>query len=175
MDDDELRFAALDRNAQGDDALSRMAGVQAPSKRGRKGRTKVRASIALVGEETEISLVSDCSGLEQSLNKTGVLGPGVYQASAIAELEGDGRARAPIILAHRHELASETSRQPGDHRPPGSTRADAGLRVRAEIDRSSYPKGVVVTDDQMNKARLQPHQFHGEWNNTIRPKRTQRK
>ena len=54
--------------------------------------TRVRANIALVGEETAISLASDYSGQEQSLNKTGLLAPGVYEASAVAELEGDGRA-----------------------------------------------------------------------------------
>jgi len=54
----------------------------------------------------------------------------------------------------------------------GSTRTDTGLRVRAEIDRNSYPKGVAVSDDQMAKVRLQPHRFHGEWNYTIRPKRS---
>jgi len=53
----------------------------------------------------------------------------------------------------------------------GSTRTGAGLRVRSEIDRNSYPMGVVVTDDQMSQVQLQPHRFHGEWNYTIRPKR----
>jgi len=53
-----------------------------------------------------------------------------------------------------------------------STKTAAGLRVRSEIDHASYPKSVVVTDDQMARVRLQPHQFHGEWNYTIRPKRT---
>jgi hypothetical protein len=52
----------------------------------------------------------------------------------------------------------------------GSTRTDAGLRVRSEIDRNAYPQGVILTDDQMAKVRLQPHRFHGEWNYTIRPK-----
>jgi DDE family transposase len=53
----------------------------------------------------------------------------------------------------------------------GSTRTGAGLRVRSEIDRNSYPMGVVVTADQMSQVQLQPHRFHGEWNYTIRPKR----
>lgn len=56
----------------------------------------------------------------------------------------------------------------------GSTRTDTGLRVRAEIDRNSYPKGVAVTDDQMAKVQLKPHRFHGGWNYTIRPKRIKR-
>ena len=53
----------------------------------------------------------------------------------------------------------------------GSTRTAAGLRVRSEIDRNRYPQGVVVTDDQMAKIRLQPHRFQGLWNYTIAPKR----
>jgi len=53
-----------------------------------------------------------------------------------------------------------------------STRTATGLRIRSEIDRRSYPKGVVVSDDQMAKVKLLPHRFHGEWNYTIVPKRT---
>ncbi len=55
-----------------------------------------------------------------------------------------------------------------------STRTAAGLRVRSEIDRTTYPKGVAVTDAQMATVHLQPHRFHGEWNYTIRPKRARR-
>jgi hypothetical protein len=53
-----------------------------------------------------------------------------------------------------------------------ATRTTTGLRVRAEVDRRRYPGGVVVTDAQMAQVRLQPHRFHGEWNYTIRPKRS---
>lgn len=52
-----------------------------------------------------------------------------------------------------------------------STRTAAGLRVRSEIDRGSYPQGVVVTDEQLAQVHLQAHRFHGEWNYTLRPKR----
>jgi hypothetical protein len=52
-----------------------------------------------------------------------------------------------------------------------STRTAAGLRIRSEIDRGSYPQGVVVTDEQMAQVHLQPHRFHGEWNYTLRPTR----
>ena len=51
----------------------------------------------------------------------------------------------------------------------GSTRTDAGLRVRSEIDRRRYPSGVAVTADQMKQIRLRRHRFHGDWNYTIRP------
>jgi DDE family transposase len=51
----------------------------------------------------------------------------------------------------------------------GSTHSRSGLRVRSEIDRGRYPGGVTVTDAQMAMVRLMRHQFHGDWNYTIRP------
>lgn len=51
----------------------------------------------------------------------------------------------------------------------GSTTTTAGLRVRSEIDHGSYPKGIVVTDEQMAQINLERHPFHGDWNYTIRP------
>jgi len=53
-----------------------------------------------------------------------------------------------------------------------STRTASGLRIRSEIDRSSYPKSVALTDEQMSRVHLRPHRFHGAWNYTIRPKRS---
>ena len=52
-----------------------------------------------------------------------------------------------------------------------STTTQSGLRVRSEIDRGHYPKGVVVTDQQMVHINLKRHSFHGDWNYTIRPRR----
>ena len=52
----------------------------------------------------------------------------------------------------------------------GSTTTKAGLRVRTEIDPTRYPKGAVVTDQQMARIDLDHHQFHGDWNYTIHPK-----
>ena len=51
-----------------------------------------------------------------------------------------------------------------------STRSDAGLRVRSEIDQRVYPAGVSVTDEQMNKITIRRHRFHGDWNYTIQPR-----
>lgn len=51
----------------------------------------------------------------------------------------------------------------------GSTTTASGLRVRSEINQGRYPKGVVITDEQMAALNLQPHSFHGDWNYTIRP------
>jgi hypothetical protein len=51
----------------------------------------------------------------------------------------------------------------------GSTHSEAGLHVRAELDRGPYPAGVSVTDAQMATIRLERHRFHGDWNYTISP------
>jgi hypothetical protein len=51
----------------------------------------------------------------------------------------------------------------------GSTHSEAGLHVRAELDRGAYPAGVTVTDTQMATIRLERHRFHGDWNYTIHP------
>ncbi len=51
----------------------------------------------------------------------------------------------------------------------GSTHSEAGLHVRAELDRGQYPAGVAVTDAQMATVRLERHRFHGDWNYTIHP------
>ena len=50
-----------------------------------------------------------------------------------------------------------------------STKSDTGLRVRCELDKRTYPKGVKVTDEQMKELKIKPNAFHGEWNYTIRP------
>jgi hypothetical protein len=54
----------------------------------------------------------------------------------------------------------------------GHTRTTAGLRVRAKLDPTTYPTGVVVTRAEMNGLSLHPHDFHGEWNYELRPRRT---
>ena len=53
----------------------------------------------------------------------------------------------------------------------GATRTAAGLRVRCELDRGTYPKGQDITDAQMATLTLAPHRFHGDWNYTIQPTR----
>jgi hypothetical protein len=45
-----------------------------------------------------------------------------------------------------------------------------GLAVHAEIDRTSYPPGTKVSNEEMSQLRLEPAAFHGEWNYTIRPR-----
>src|SRR5215469_5363007 len=50
-----------------------------------------------------------------------------------------------------------------------ATTTDAGLTVRAELDRNKYPKGVKVSDAQLSAVNLTRHTFHGDWNYTIKP------
>jgi len=44
-----------------------------------------------------------------------------------------------------------------------------GLKVRAELDSSHYPKGIKVTDDELNAIQIERDEFHGEWNYSILP------
>ena len=48
-----------------------------------------------------------------------------------------------------------------------ATTTDTGLKVRAELDENKYPKGVKVSDVQINAINLSRHSFHGDWNYTI--------
>lgn len=57
----------------------------------------------------------------------------------------------------------------------GSTRTTTGLTVHCELDKNTYPKGVVVSDEQVAQIQLKPDDFHGEWNYEIRPRAEMRK
>lgn len=50
-----------------------------------------------------------------------------------------------------------------------STTTSTGLLVHAELDTNDYPKGLAVSDEEMAGIRLEPEDFHGEWNYRIRP------
>ena len=52
----------------------------------------------------------------------------------------------------------------------GQTTTRTGLTVRYVLDRRHYPKAVKVSDEQMQRIRLKPEPFHGEWNYAIQPK-----
>ncbi|MGH2728473.1 MAG: ISAzo13 family transposase [Actinomycetota bacterium] len=53
----------------------------------------------------------------------------------------------------------------------GATRTRTGLRVRAELDTGTYPKGREVSDAQMAKIDLRPDAFHSDWNYSITPRK----
>jgi hypothetical protein len=50
-----------------------------------------------------------------------------------------------------------------------STTTRTGLKIEAELDLNVYPKGIQVTDEELNRVRIQRAEFHGEWNYTILP------
>ena len=49
------------------------------------------------------------------------------------------------------------------------TTTRTGLRIQAELDTNVYPKGIQVTDKELEKVQIQKADFHGEWNYTILP------
>ncbi len=49
------------------------------------------------------------------------------------------------------------------------TTTATGLQVRAELDKHKYVPKEKVTPEQMDRVRLKPAAFHGEWNYTIVP------
>lgn len=51
------------------------------------------------------------------------------------------------------------------------TATRTGLKIRAELDRGSYPTGIAVPDAQFATINLKRADFHGDWNYTILPKR----
>jgi len=51
----------------------------------------------------------------------------------------------------------------------GATRTTTGLKIRCQLDRTVYPPGIEVTDQQMASIALERSDFHGDWNYTIWP------
>jgi len=51
----------------------------------------------------------------------------------------------------------------------GKTFTRNGLRVKAKLDRRKYPTKVKVSNEEMERVKLKPHTFHGEWNYSISP------
>jgi hypothetical protein len=50
-----------------------------------------------------------------------------------------------------------------------ATTTATGLTVRAELDPGSYPAGVKVSDAEMDALPITRHDWHGDWNYTLRP------
>jgi len=51
----------------------------------------------------------------------------------------------------------------------GATKTEEGLKIRCELDTNNYPKGIKVSDAQLETVKLKKHKFHGDWNYTIHP------
>ena len=52
-----------------------------------------------------------------------------------------------------------------------NTTTQAGLKIRAELDRGNYPIGIKITDAELSALNLKLGQFHGEWNYALLPTR----
>jgi hypothetical protein len=51
------------------------------------------------------------------------------------------------------------------------TTTRAGLTVKVRLDHRKYKRGIKISKKEMEAINLQPHDFHGEWNYTITPKK----
>lgn len=51
-----------------------------------------------------------------------------------------------------------------------ATKTKTGLKVYAVLDKRKYKLKKKVTDEKMAAIKLEPHEFHGEWNYAIKPK-----
>ena len=51
-----------------------------------------------------------------------------------------------------------------------ATTTEQGLKVRCKADHYNYERGVKVSDEEFAALNLTCHDFHGEWNYTIRPR-----
>lgn len=49
-----------------------------------------------------------------------------------------------------------------------STKTNKGLKVKAKLDARLYPDKIKVSDEALKNVNLKKHQFHGEWNYTIK-------
>ena len=52
-----------------------------------------------------------------------------------------------------------------------ATTTETGLTVRCELDPAVYPKGVTVSDVEMEALNIVRDAFHGDWNYTIQSHR----
>ena len=50
------------------------------------------------------------------------------------------------------------------------TTTKTGLHVRCELDPRPYPKGIKVSDGEMDTLNIEGNAFHPEWNYTIAPR-----
>jgi transposase len=51
------------------------------------------------------------------------------------------------------------------------TTTRTGLTVKAAIDRNQYETKIKVSEEELARVKLKRHEFHGDWNYTISPRR----
>ena len=49
-----------------------------------------------------------------------------------------------------------------------ATTTQTGLTVQAALDQGHYPTGIRITDAELAALRLTPHDWHGQWNYTLK-------
>jgi hypothetical protein len=49
-----------------------------------------------------------------------------------------------------------------------STTTEKGLTAQCSLDENTYPKDIKVPEAEMAKLNIQPADFRGEWNYTIK-------
>jgi len=54
-----------------------------------------------------------------------------------------------------------------------STKTLKGLKINCELDKRTYPTGIVITNEVMSKINIERNDFHGEWNYVIKPNHDQ--
>jgi hypothetical protein len=52
----------------------------------------------------------------------------------------------------------------------GHTTTTTGLSIRSAVDEHSYPTGREVTEQPMESLAIKRDKFHGEWNDTLKPR-----
>jgi hypothetical protein len=53
----------------------------------------------------------------------------------------------------------------------GSTTTRSGLRIKCALDRRKYMTGKKITKEMFKEIKLYPHNFHPDWNYSIKPDR----
>ena len=51
-----------------------------------------------------------------------------------------------------------------------ATTTSTGLKVHAELNTETYPAGIKVSDEELERINIQRDKFHGNWNYEIRPR-----
>ena len=74
----------------------------------------------------------------------------------------------PLEFAHASTSRCRSRRHLA--KQPDFATEPAGLRVRAELDKRKYPKGVTATDAEMEALSLHRNEFHGDWNYQLHPR-----
>ena len=77
-----------------------------------------------------------------------------------------GKKRSTISASTRHATIVKLI---------ASTTTTAGLKVYCELDDHPYEEGIEVSQEQMAQINIERHEFHGDWNYTIRPRRPAKK